>query len=364
MKFSVVKRQLLDDQVESAKSLLSYTSEIERKNELEFNPYMKNELGRLQKYVDQLSVKPKSPFSVYRRTEEEDISYCLHRKHSKSMNTLSGLIENINKELYRLKKLKQAEKKLEFLDVFNQNQSTNEEVQNKRPAQVQYKLPESKSVVIPQLSSPPKFDPISFHTEEEDKPPEMSRAMESFLIQQEKDRKEKEVKQKERKEKEHIQNHSEVKKLSINPKNLASSDSKLIDGREMSTIKSNSNNNIINNQNNNTNTNNHNKNYQNSNIKKVDQAPFTGSAEKNVESREKSLNEPPRRLSFAGLRQSGGPTYNSPHARPYTSSDPEIPYGCYSENGPYSHYISTFGRSSGTLDGPTKSDEKSRGSVY
>jgi len=161
MKFSAVKRQLLDDQVESAKALLTYTAEIERKGELDFNPYLKSEMQHLQKYVDQLSVKPKSPFSMYRRTENEDISYCLHRKHSKSMSTLGGLMKSINKELYRLKKLKQAEKKLDFLEVF-QSQPGQEE----NP----YKLPESQTK-IPQLASPkPKYDPVSFHDDEDEKP--------------------------------------------------------------------------------------------------------------------------------------------------------------------------------------------------
>jgi hypothetical protein len=66
-------------------------------------------------------------------------------------------------------------------------------------------------------------------------------------------------------------------------------------------------------------------------------------------------------FSFAGLRQSG-PTYRSPN--PYTSSDPERPYGAYNENDSYPHYVSTFGRSSGAaLEGhQTKSDDqKSRG---
>jgi len=59
----------LDDQVESAKGLLTYTGDIERKGELEFNPYLKSEIGHLQKYVDQLSVKPKSPFSLPKNRE-------------------------------------------------------------------------------------------------------------------------------------------------------------------------------------------------------------------------------------------------------------------------------------------------------
>jgi septum formation inhibitor MinC len=209
MKFSAVKRQLLDDQVESAKSLLSYTTEIERKSELDFNPYLKSELQHLQKYVDQLSIKPKSPYGLYRRTEEEDISYCLHRKHSKSMNTLFEMMKNINKELYRLKKLKQAEKKLEFLEIFqfHQNNNDNKIIQT-ISNQKQYKLPDSKSPLIPQLSSPkPMYEPVIFQEYiEDEKPPEMSRAMESFLIQQEKERKEKELKQqKQQQEKEQQQ---------------------------------------------------------------------------------------------------------------------------------------------------------------
>jgi len=345
MKFSVVKRQLLDDQVESAKSLLTYTSEIERKNELEFNPYLKSELQHLQKYVDQLSVKPKSPFSLYRRTEDEDISYCLHRKHSKSMKTMTGLMENINKELYRLKKLKQAEKKLEFLEIF-QSFQPNEENQIIQTVsnQQHYKLPESKSPFIPQLSSPkPKYDPVSFHSDEEDKIPEMSRAMESFLIQQEKERKEKELKNQKQ------QPSKVVKPLaSFVPSYISSSDQKGLKEREEE------------------------QKCQNSSTKTpMKENPLTNSDGKVVmdsKSKDKTgsldstTQKPP--LSFAGLRQSG-PPYQSSHAH-YTSSDPERPYGAYNENGPYPHYISTFGRSSGTtLEGQqTKSDEKSRGTFY
>jgi len=78
----------------------------------------------------------------------------------------------------------------------------------------------------------------------------------------------------------------------------------------------------------------------------------TGSFESTTTTTEKKPH-----LSFAGLRQSG-PTYRSPI--PYTSSDPERPYGAYSETGSYPHYISTFGLSSGTtLEGhQTKSDEQ------
>jgi len=350
MKFSVVKRQLLDDQVESAKSLLTYTSEIERKNELEFNPYLKSELQHLQKYVDQLSVKPKSPFSLYRRTEDEDISYCLHRKHSKSMKTMTGLMENINKELYRLKKLKQGEKKLEFLEIFQsfQPNEDNQLIQTVSNQQ-HYKLPESKSPFIPQLSSPkPKYDPVSFHSDEEDKKPEMSRAMESFLIQQEKERKEKELKNQK-------QPSKVVKPLaSFVPSYISSSDQKGLKEREVEE---------------------QNKSQKSSTKTPIllKENPLTNSDGKGVidTSKDKTgsldstttQKKPP--LSFAGLRQSG-PPYKSPHSHPYTSSDPERPYGAYNENGPYPHYISTFGRSSGTtLEGQqTKSDEKSRGTFY
>jgi len=330
MKFSAVKRQLLDDQVESAKSLLTFTTEIERKGELEFNPYLKSELQHLQKYVDQLSIKPKSPFSMYRRTEDEDLSYCLHRKHSKSMSTLTDLMKNINKEIYRLKKLKQAEKKLEFLEFFSSEQPGDEgEGQHVQTIsnQKQYKLPESKTV-IPQLSSPkPKYDPVSFHSDEEEKKPEMSRAMEGFLIHQEKERKEKEQKKQQQQQK-------EVKPLAaFVPENNDKKEGEKSQKSKSGTI--------------------------------LKEHPLTISEEKVVvDSKDKMGDSAVKRLSFAGLRQSG-PTYHSPHSHPYTSSDPERPYGAYSENGPYPHY-STFGRSSGTtLEGQqTKSDEKSRGTFY
>jgi hypothetical protein len=347
MKFSAVKRQLLDDQVESAKSLLTYTTEIERKGELDFNPYLKSELQHLQKYVDQLSVKPKSPFSVYRRTEDEDLSYCLHRKHSKSMNSLTGLMKNINKELYRLKKLKQAEKKLEFLEIFQSFPASQQHEDENNDQIIQtvsnhqhYKLPDSKTTTfIPQLSSPkPKYDKVSFHGDEEEKKPEMSRAMESFLIQQEK----------ERKEKEQQQPQKEIKPLAAFIPNISSSDQKALKEREEEKKSQKSKSTVI--------------------LKEV---PFTHSSGDKVvaESKEKtgrvdsSQKKPP--LSFSGLKQSG-PTYVSPHSHPYTSSDPERPYGAYNENGPYPHYISTFGRSSGaTLEGQqTKSGEKSRGGFY
>jgi len=347
MKFSVVKRQLLEDQVQTAKSLLSYSSDIERNGDIEFNPYLKSEIARLQKYIDQLSVKPKSPFSMYRRTEEEDLSYCLHKKHTKSMETLSSLIKNINKELYRLKKLKQAEKKLEFLEVFNRTQPIQkgeEGILQNQTSKVQYKLPESKSF-IPQLSTPPKFEP-HFQTDiEDEKPPEMSRAMESFLIQQEKDRKEKEQRQQ----------NPDVKNQSTSvPKHLISSDKRgSLQEKDINQLKSANNNN----------------NNNNGNEKKIGENPLRASTEQkhvSLKETDKTSPESPRKFSFAGLRQSGGPTFNSPHARPYTSSDPEIPYGAYTEtHGPLPHYISTFGRSSGgtTVEGQTKSDEKSRGTI-
>jgi len=352
MKFSAVKRQLLDDQVESAKSLLSYTAEVERKGELEFNPYLKSEMAHLQKYVDQMSIKPKSPFSLYRRTEEEDLSYCLHRKHSKSMNTLSGLMKDINKELYRLKKLKQAEKKLEFLELFQSHSESDVAREgvghmpgNLAPKMNQYKLPESQTF-IPQLGSPkPKYEPISFH-DEVNEVPEMSRAMEGFLKQQEKERNEKENKQ--------LQQQKEIKPLAVfkPDQSLSSSDKKEKKGQ------------IFNNNNNNKMT-------------ILKEHPLTTSGDTKIESNmmndkkgisdsisSSSMQKTKPPLSFASLRQSGGPNYSSPHSphpftssggsfqsphsHPYTSSDPERPYGAYSENGPYPHYISTLGRSSGT----------------
>jgi hypothetical protein len=325
MKFSAVKRQLLDDQVESAKALLTYTAEIERKGELDFNPYLKSEMQHLQKYVDQLSVKPKSPFSVYRRTESEDISYCLHRKHSKSMSTLSGLMKSINKELYRLKKLKQAEKKLDFLELF-QTQPGQEENQ--------YKLPESQTN-IPQLSSPkPRYDPITFHDEEDEKPPEMSRAMEGFLKQQEKERKEKEAKK-------------EIKPIAIFVPELKSSDKKVEKEKEEK--------------------------FNTKPFKILKEHPLTTSVDSKYEAKEKEketkeTSELSQRkpLSFSNLRQSG-PTSLSPRANLFSSSDPERPYGAYVDKGPYPHFASSLGRSSGgtTLEGhQTKSDEKSRGGAY
>jgi hypothetical protein len=314
MKFSAVKRQLLDDQVESAKGLLTYTGDIERKGELEFNPYLKSEIGHLQKYVDQLSVKPKSPFGLYRRTENEDVSYCLHRKHSKSMSTLSGLMKNINKELYRLKKLKQAEKKLEFLEVF-QTQPGQEE----NP----YKLPES-STNIPQLSSPkPKYDPISFHDEEEDTKPEMSRAMEGFLIQQEKERKEKEAKK----------NEALKPVVSIVPQSIPSIKIEKATEKEEKTPSL-------------------------STIKVAKEHPLTTSTDSKYEGSTNASERKP--LSFSNLRQSG-PSSLSP--RFFSSSDPERPYGAY-DKGPHPHFVSALGRSSGgaTLEGQqTKSDDKSKG---
>jgi hypothetical protein len=310
MKFSAVKRQLLEDQVESAKGLLTYTGEIERKGELEFNPYLKSEIGHLQKYVDQLSVKPKSPFSLYRRTEHEDVSYCLHRKHSKSMSTLSGLMKNINKELYRLKKLKQAEKKLDFLEIF-QTQAGQEE----NP----YKLPES-SINIPQLSSPkPKYDPVSFHDEEDEKPTEMSRAMEGFLIQQEKERKEKEAKK----------NASALKPtLAVVPESNPKVEKEKVPSPT---------------------------------IKIAKEHPLTTSTDSKYEGSPNVSERKP--LSFSNLRQSG-PTSLSP--RFFSSSDPERPYGAY-DKGPHPHFASALGRSSGgtTLEGhQTKSDDKSKGGFY
>jgi hypothetical protein len=297
MKFSAVKRQLLDDQVESAKGLLTYTGEIERKGELEFNPYLKSEIGHLQKYVDQLSVKPKSPFSLYRRTENEDVSYCLHRKHSKSMSTLSGLMETINKELYRLKKLKQAEKKLDFLEIF-QTQPGQEE----NP----YKLPES-SINIPQLSSPkPKYDPISFHYEEDDgKPPEMSRAMEGFLIQQQKERKDKETKKSE----------AAFKPLvTVVPEAIPSPKEEKAKEEKVPYIPT---------------------------IKIAKEHPLTSSTDSKYEGSPNASDRKP--LSFSNLRHSG-PTSLSP--RLFSSSDPERPYGAY-DKGPHPHFASALGRSSG-----------------
>jgi len=353
MKFSAVKRQLLDDQVESAKSLLSYTTEIERKGELDFNPYLKSEMSHLQKYVDQLSIKPKSPFSMYRRTEEEDLSYCLHKNHSKSMGAITALMKNINKEMYRLKKLKQAEKKLEFLELFQSrdNNSLSEDIQhamgNIQPAkQNQYKLPDSKSAFIPQLASPkPKYGPIncSFHDEEEEKP-EMSRAMEGFLKQQEKERKEK---------LNNSQRQKETKPLAVfmpdlNAPERIEKETNKKDQQQQA-----------------------NKSGISSHTTILKENPLTTSGDSKAEStKEKKTTDSSsaqrnKPLTFGGLRQSG-PTYVSPHSHPYTSSDPERPYGAYSNDAPYPHYISTFGRSSGTtIEGQAKSaDEKSRGTYY
>jgi hypothetical protein len=255
-------------------------------------------------------------------------------------------MKNINKELYRLKKLKQAEKKLAFLELFqslqpledlDENYQINELQKISNQQKQQYKLPDSKSPFIPQLGSPkPKYDPVSFHTEEE-KQPEMSRAMESFLIQQEKERKEKEQQKQQQKE---YKSHS-----SFFP-SVSSSDQKGMTKKEREEDKNLS---------------------QKSNPRNLNEKQLTNTEEKgNMESKEKagsldskSAHSP---LSFAGLRQSG-PTRHSQH---YTSSDPEIPYGAYNENGPYPHYVSSFGRSSGaTLEGQQrKSDEKSRGPFF
>jgi len=337
MKYSAVKRQLLEDQVESARGLLTYTGEIERKGELEFNPYLKSEISHLQKYVDQLTVKPKSPFSLYRRTENEDVSYCLHRKHSKSMSTLSGLMETINKELYRLKKLKQAERKLNFLEVF-QTQPGHEE----NP----YKLPDS-SINIPQLSSPkPRYDPISFHNEEDAKP-EMSRAMEGFLIQQEKERKEKEAKKNEglpritnsrameeiimQQEKERKEKNRDAKPaVTVVPHSIPSIKIEKSGEKEEKTPSI-------------------------STVKIAKEHPLTTSTDSKYEG---SVERRP--LSFSNLRQSG-PTSLSP--RNFSSSDPERPYGAYDKD-THPHFASQFGRSSGTTTLETKSDDKSKGGFY
>jgi len=354
MKFSAVKRQLLEDQVESAKSLLSYTAEIERNGELNFNPYFKSQMAHLQKYVDQLSVKPKSPFGVYRRTEEEDLSYCLHKNHSKSLSTITGLMKDINKELYRYKKLKQAEKKLEFLELFqsrDQDQSdelghhvSHNSLQNS-PKMNQYKLPESKSAYIPQLASPkPKYEPVSLHTEEEEKP-EMSRAMESFLKQQEKERKEKELKQ-----------QKEIKPIAAFLPNLSSSDMR--EEKESDrTDQQQANNSVM---------------TPNTVISKEN--ALISSDESKVDSvKEKkntdSSSQRNRPLSFSGLRSSS-PTYHAPHSHPFTSSDPERPYGAYSNENAYPHYLSALGRSSGTTtleqtkSAEDKEKEKSRTAAF
>jgi hypothetical protein len=236
---------------------------------------------------------------------------------------------------------------LEFLEIFQtsvQQQQEGNEGENQPQIiqtisnQKQYKLPESKTF-IPQLASPKlKYDPISFHTEEEQKQPEMSRAMESFLIQQEKERKEKEQKQQQQ------QQQKEIKPHSAFIPSISSSDQKGAKEREEEKKSQKSklpNTNLKENQLTNT----------------EEKIVVDSSKEKTGSLDTKTSGKPP--LSFAGLRQSG-PT------RLYTSSDPERPYGAYNENGPYPYYISTFGRSSGaTLEGQqTKSDEKSRGTFY
>lgn len=304
--------------------MLSYSYEIEKKGELEFNPYLKSEMIHLQKYLDQLSVPPKSPFGVYRRTEEEDFSYCLHKKHSKVMDLLEGRMKNINKELYRLKKMKQAEKKLEFLE-FMQSQANGEDESFS-------KLPDSK-VNIPQLSTPkPKYEPIELHSIEDENPPEMSRAMEGFLKQQEKERKEKEFQRQQLEQLQIQQQHQpfqEIKPIaSFVPETTTSNDKK----KEKSEKKVKS---------------------QPESTMVMKEHPLTSSDAKETE-------KPP--LSFAKLRHSSGMMHA--HSHPYTSSDPEIPYGAY-DNPPLNpQYVTQkFGTSSaGTFPTKTrKSDEKARG---
>jgi len=56
------------------------------------------------------------------------------------------------------------------------------------------------------------YDPVIFQDYVEDEKPEMSRAMESFLIQQEKERKEKELKQQKEKEEEEKKMNSQKSK--------------------------------------------------------------------------------------------------------------------------------------------------------
>jgi len=361
MKFSAVKRQLLDDQVESAKCLLSYAAEIESKGELDINPYLKSEMGHLQKYVDQLSVKPRSPHGLYRRTEEEDLSYCLHKKHSKSMKTIKDLMEVINKELHRLKKLKQAEKKLEFLELFQSrdqehaedfaqlvrgNRASANSNQIAAPKTNQYKLPGSKGPIIPQLASPkPKYEPVSLQTEEEI--PEMSRAMEGFLKQQEKERKEKEMKQQQQQQKEK-EKEKEIKPISAYIPTISSSDMK--EGEKANSRQEEANKSGV-----------------TPNTVILKENPLISSDESKVDSvnEKKTTNsspQPNRTLNFSALRQSG-PTNKSPRSLLYTSSDPERPYGAYSNE---NCYASTLGRSSGTtLENQTKSvEDKSRGAYY
>jgi hypothetical protein len=98
--------------------------------------------------------------------------------------------------------------------------------------------------------------------------------------------------------------------------------------------------------------------------------PLTTSVDSKYEAKEKeketgATSESQRKpLSFSNLRQSG-PTSLSP--RLYSSSDPERPYGAYIDKGPYPHFASSLGRSSGgaTLEGQqTKSDDKSKGAYY
>jgi hypothetical protein len=352
MKYSAVKRQLLEDQVESAKCLLSCTAEIERNRELEISPYLKSELSHLQKYVDQLSTKPKSPFGLYRRTEQEDLSYCLHRKHSKSMKTITGLMSEINKELYRLKKLKQAEKKLEFLELFQARdmdqlddvgQLSSNPTQNSSSRMNQYKLPESKGPFIPQLASPkPKYEPMSLHTEEEK--PEMSRAMEGFLKQQEKERKEKEMKQQQLKEFKPVVSAFIPTVSSSGMKEDREGDRMNLTQQQQNFSSAISPNPLKENP-----------------LSRSDDDKVDSVKEKNAVD---SNNTKP--LSFSGLRKSG-PTNKSHRSIPYTSSDPERPYGAYSnDNGPYSQFLSSLGRSSGTtFENLTKSgDDKSRGAYY
>jgi len=207
--------------------------------------------------------------------------------------------------------------------------------------QQQYKLPDSKSPFIPQLASPkPKYEPVSLHTEEEK--PEMSRAMESFLIQQEKERKEKEQQKQQQKE---YKPHSSFLPLVSSSDQIGTTkkereeEDKNVIQKSKSSPRNNLNDNPL------TNT--------------EEKGNMESSKEKAGSLNSKSAHSP---LSFAGLRQSG-PTRQSQH---YTSSDPEIPYGAYNENGPYPHYVSSFGRSSGTtLEGKQrKSDEKSRGPFF
>jgi len=161
----------------------------------------------------------------------------------------------------------------------------------------------------------------------------MSRAMEGFLIQQEKERKEKEAKK-------------EIKPIVIvvpEAKPAEKKDEKVQSKPVIRISKEN---------------------------------PLTTSVDSKYEAKEKekekekeneigATSESQRKpLSFSNLRQSG-PTTLSP--RLYSSSDPERPYGAYSDKGPYPHFASSLGRSSGgaTLEGQqTKSDDKSKGAYY